>query len=130
MKTHLQLVVILILSYLLVGCCNPGSEPGPPYGPADDVSRYDGSDGYKSIDYTYYCKNGKYISVTYVRKDECSDYGKDSEFTSSGICGYNKLAEQLRDLNPKAQRILLSNLGYKIDTVYYHGSRSTGINEP
>lgn len=130
MKNILQLTTLVLLPYIFVGCCNSGSEPGPPYGPANDVSTYDGGDGYKSIDYTYYCKNGKYISVTYVRKDECSNYNKDSEFTSSGICGYNKLTDQLRGLSGNDQRRILIDSGHKIDTLYRNGSRNSGIVEP
>lgn len=81
-------IVILTLAAILIvtSCCNPGSEPGPPYGKPDDVTRYSGSNGYESIDYTYYCLGGEYVSVTYVRIDECAEYVLDSTFRTSGIC--------------------------------------------
>ena len=110
--------LIMSLSFITIGCCNPGYEPNPPYGKPDDTSRYSGSDGYKSIDFTYYCHNGQYVSVTYVRKDACSDYKKDSEFTSSGICdspGFD--VESLDNLNATQKLLFLQSQGFKIDTL-------------
>lgn len=66
--------------------CNPGSTPGPPHGTPDDQSTYSGSDGYRSVSYTYYCHNGQYISYTYIRTDGCSNYELDSTYESDGIC--------------------------------------------
>jgi hypothetical protein len=79
----------------LAGCCDPGSEPLPPYGKPDDVYRYTSGD-YASVDYTYYCLNGEYVSVTYIRPDECSDYHLESEFRSSGICSLINLLTVIR----------------------------------
>lgn len=79
-------VIFVLASFVFAGCCNPGSEPGAPYGTPDDVTRYDGSNGYKSVDYTYYCLNGEYVSVNYVRIDACSDYQEQSIFRTGGIC--------------------------------------------
>ena len=115
---HLLTYLSLSMTVFLIGgCCKPGDEPKGPYGNADDVSRYDGSEGYKSIDFTYYCKNGKYISVTYIRKDACSDYSKDSEYTSSGICSHGKVMDNLRGLSANAKLRYLISRGFKVDTV-------------
>lgn len=81
------------LSVLLLSCNNPsdsdctaGSAPSAPHGTPDDQSTYSGSDGYRSVTYTYDCHNGKYISYTYVRMDNCSNYELDSTYESDGIC--------------------------------------------
>lgn len=84
MKKLLFVCIILLGIFSCEILCDD-STPGAPYGTPDDTSVYIGSDGYKSITYTYYCKNGKYISVDYTRIDACSYYKK-SEYTSSGIC--------------------------------------------
>lgn len=83
MKTALTVIATCLT---VAGCCSPGGEPGPPYGTPDDITRYSGSNGYKSIDYTYYCLGGEYVSVDYVRADGCSDYTEQSIFRTGGIC--------------------------------------------
>lgn len=84
MKT---LIVILPLIALMAGgCCSAGSEPGPPYGTPDDVQRFYGTNGYATIDYTYYCLGGEYVSVAYLRIDDCSDYEENYVYRSDGIC--------------------------------------------
>lgn len=117
------LLSFVICVFVVSSCCNSGSEPGPPYGAADNVSRYDGGSGYKSVDYTYYCYRGKYVSVTYVRADECSDYVKDSEFTSDGICSSAiEGSMSLDDKSVSEQLILLQKNGFKIDTLLINGA--------
>jgi hypothetical protein len=110
------IAMLIAISLNMIGCCEAGSEPGAPYGNADDVSRYSGSEGYASITYTYYCRNGQYVSVTYIRKDDCSDYEKESEFTSSGICP-SKTATAFKGLPLEKQLYLLSQQGHIIDTI-------------
>jgi len=83
-----KLIPLLLLVFCL-SCessfmCNE-PDPKAPYGTPDDVSYYDGADGYRAITYTYYCKNGQYIAVTYSRLDACTKYEK-SEYVSSGLC--------------------------------------------
>jgi len=128
MKNILPLIIFV---FLFIGCCDPGGEPSPPYGAADDISRYEGSDGYKSIDYTYYCKGGKYISVTYIRKDACSDYNKDSEYSSSGICSAAILSSmKLNGLSSKKKINTLIQYGYKIDTIIVSHNSTSHIISP
>lgn len=85
-------LIVGFSALLLISCsttgedCNPGSKPGAPHGTPDDVSNYEGSDGYRSVTYTYNCHNGQYVSYTYVRSDACSDWQQDSKYTSDGIC--------------------------------------------
>jgi hypothetical protein len=89
MKKLLLLIPFVIIS--LQSCekgCNTSSYPAAPHGTADDVTTYD-SDGYRSIDYTYYCLNGQYVSITYSSYQ--GDCWEESEFTSSGICATNEL---------------------------------------
>ena len=79
-----RLLAMGFLVLILMSCeeqCD--SVPGAPYGNPDDVTEYSSGD-YKSVDYTYYCHNGKYESITYSRSG-CDKWEK-SVFTSSGIC--------------------------------------------
>ena len=80
---------LLFVFLICVSCesafmCNE-PDPVPPYGTPDDVSVYNGHDGYKAITYTYFCRGGKYVAVTYTRDDACSIFLKD-EFITTGIC--------------------------------------------
>jgi hypothetical protein len=82
-------LIFLALILLCTSCessflCNE-PDPKAPYGTPDDTSFFDGPDGYRSITYTYYCRSGQYVAVTYTRADACTKYEK-SEFVSSGIC--------------------------------------------
>ena len=83
-KVFVILFVAFCFSCDTAFMCNE-PDPKPPYGTPDDVSTYDGTDGYRDITYTYYCYNGKYVAVSYTRDDACSPYQK-SEYVSSGIC--------------------------------------------
>lgn len=65
--------------------CTRGKEPSPPHPNCDDISRYD-NDGYKSIEFTYYCLNGQYVSYIYVSRDVCSRWHQESVYRSTGIC--------------------------------------------
>ncbi len=81
-----SLAVALVATLGLVqGCCDRGSRPDPPYGPADDTSSYSSGD-YQSVSYTYYCLSGQYVSVDYVSTDGCDKWHEDSRYTSDGIC--------------------------------------------
>lgn len=80
--------LILFLFFLLHSCstssdCRRSDVPEPPHGTPDDTTEYSSGD-YYSIDYTYYCLGGQYVSITYsIYSGECWE---ESEFTSSGIC--------------------------------------------
>ena len=82
-------LIFVFLIAALFSCDNSFTcdepDPKPPYGTPDDYSVYNGSDGYRSITYTYFCRNGQYIAVTYTRDDACSTFLRD-DFTTSGIC--------------------------------------------
>jgi len=82
-------LIFVLLTVVCLSCdsafmCNE-PDPKPPYGTPDDMSVYNGSDGYRSITYTYFCRNGQYVAVTYTRDDACSTFLRD-DFTTSGIC--------------------------------------------
>lgn len=77
----------VLLAALFVGaCCEAGDEPAAPYPEPDDTIRSSGSEGYATVTYVWFCRNEQFVSVTYVRNDECSDYEKEAEFTSEGQC--------------------------------------------
>lgn len=78
-----RLILILSMTSLLFACKKECNEPAAPYGRADDVTRYNSS-GYNSVTYTYYCRNFKYVSVTYTNTEGCK--WEKSEYTSTGIC--------------------------------------------
>lgn len=59
--------------------------PQAPYGTPDDKSTYNGEDGYMTVDYTYYCRNGKFEVITYTRDCFCC-YWKKTNYSSSGVC--------------------------------------------
>ena len=102
-------------------CCKAGPEPGPPYANPDDVNRFTAGD-FASITYTYYCLNGRYVSIDYNRADECSDYEESSRFTSSGICDSGSLFSRFRGLDRNAQIDALRDLGREV-SVSTHSSR-------
>jgi hypothetical protein len=83
MKKQILSAIIIALTFTMVGCKKECNFPVAPYGSPDDVSEYH-SNGYNSITYTYYCKNFKYISITYTQTDGCNF--KKSEYSSTGIC--------------------------------------------
>lgn len=82
-------MIFVLLAVFCLSCDSSFTcdEPDPkaPYGTPDDMSVYNGSDGYKSITYTYFCRKGQYVSVTYTRVDLCTMYER-SDFVTSGIC--------------------------------------------
>ena len=81
--------LLLILLIPLFMSCEKGGlgcnrkYPKAPHGTPDDQSEYT-SDGYRSITYTYYCYNGKYLSYDYSSVD-CGGWDK-SVYESTGIC--------------------------------------------
>jgi hypothetical protein len=81
MKKLLALLLVVVLS--TISCKKECNFPVAPYGSPDDVSEFH-SNGYNSITYTYYCRNGRYVSVTYTQDDGCTF--KKSEYTGTGIC--------------------------------------------
>ena len=80
-----NLVIILLFSFFLG--CEGGllcpDVPGPK-GTPDDTSTYNGSGGYQSVTYTYYCLNGQYQSITWTRVASCAAWEK-SVYTSNCI---------------------------------------------
>ncbi len=82
----IRLFLAVALCLAAGACCSEGSVPGAPYGSPDDVTDYAGTGGYASRTYAYYCLNGKFVSVTYTRLDDCSDFEKTSEYKTGGIC--------------------------------------------
>ena len=104
-----KFIILLNMS----ACCQWDDEPSPPYRTPDNTFRYT-SDTYRSVDFTYYCRNGRYVSVTYATSDKCEDYSKNSEFTSDGICPTPEQREILNNLTPRAQREYLISQGIKI----------------
>jgi hypothetical protein len=93
-------------------CCDRGSPPGPPHGTPDDTSRFSSGE-YESVNYTYYCYNGRYVSIDYVSTEPCDDWHEGSRYTSDGICGGTRgarHAEALRRfgvLNPASEWMTL-----------------------
>ena len=110
--------LIIIPIFILGGCCNKDSEPSPPYGTPDDISHYS-NNAYKSVTYTYYCHNGEYISVSYVKEDCYSSYNKGSDFRSNGICPTPEQRAILNSLSPFAQREYLAEIGIKLRVSLY-----------
>ena len=64
--------------------CISSTYPIAPYASPDDKTTYV-SDDYRTITYTWYCRSGKYISITYTQVESCAAWDK-SEYTSDGIC--------------------------------------------
>jgi hypothetical protein len=86
-KIIIMMLVLCALVGALASCCSGDkTPPPPPHGTPDDTSTYNGPDGYVSVTYTYYCLSGQYVSLTYVRVDECSEYVLESDYKSDGIC--------------------------------------------
>ena len=77
------ILIISLLAVTFVSCKKECNFPVAPYGTPDNVSEYHSSSG-SSITYTYYCRNFKYVSVTYTQTDGCNF--KKSEYSSNGIC--------------------------------------------
>lgn len=75
--------VAFLCSTIAISCGDGPCDDKPKCKGADDVSRYD-RDDYHSITCVWYCKEGRYVSVEYV-KDACG-YDKESTYTSDGIC--------------------------------------------
>ena len=110
--------LIIIPIFLLGGCCNKDDEPNPPFGTPDDISHYS-NNAYKSVTYTYYCYNGEYRSISYVKADCHSSYRKGSDFRSDGICRSFEQRTVLDSLSPLAQREYLANIGIKLSVSLY-----------
>lgn len=83
MKKQL-ITAALLVAVAFASCKKECQYPAAPYGTADDVSEFN-SGSYSSITYTYYCRYGKYVSVTYTKEDGACSFKK-SEYTSTGIC--------------------------------------------
>jgi len=122
MFKNISIILVTIITFS--GCCNGGSEPEPPNGSPDETSRYTGSDGYQSIDYTYYCLGGQYVSYTYIKEDKCASYELDSKYTSSGICSNQKLMKKIKSVPPEKKNKILEKNGINVDTVFYHSAPS------
>jgi len=73
----------LLMAVAFASCKKECNFPVAPYGTPDDVNEYHSGSG-SSINYIYYCRNFKYVSVTYTQTDGCN-FTK-SEYTSTGIC--------------------------------------------
>jgi hypothetical protein len=76
------IIIILVAIAMLPSCKKECNFPPAPYGTPDDVTEYV-SRGYNSIMYTYYCYNGRYVSVTYSNTEGC--VWEDSYFYSTCI---------------------------------------------
>lgn len=80
----LILIATIFMSLAMVGCKKEECKaPAAPYGTPDNYSWYNGSN-FNSVTYTYYCLNGKYVSVTYNNTEGCR--WDRSDYTSTGIC--------------------------------------------
>lgn len=64
--------------------CVSSNYPASPYSNPDDKTTYVSGD-YKTITYTWYCKNGKYVSITFTQVKACAEWDK-TTFSSNGIC--------------------------------------------
>jgi len=89
-KTNMLVFAAALCALALSGCnvyfeCTGGPEPGAPYGPPDEVTRYR-SGGHAEVTYVYHCINRRYVEVTYVRPEACSDYYEKHEYETR--CGY------------------------------------------
>ncbi len=95
-----MLSCILLFSMCYTGSdfvdCDRGATPTAPYGTPDDTYTYT-SGTYESLSFVYYCYNGQYIDVTYISEDACSDWYKDSEFVTDGICKSLLLQEKFKE---------------------------------
>ena len=126
MKRLAWIALAAIFGFILLnsGCCDRGSKPGPPYGHPDDTSNFNSGD-YQSIDYTYYCYGGQYISVSYASTEKCDDWHKVSDYRSDGICDYS-LRRQIPAGTQDQLRFLRAQ-GFPVDTVLFDsGDRGPG----
>jgi len=74
-KTIFFLAIIFIV---LVQCKKEDcpSLPEPPYGTPDTILVSNGPNGYKSVNYIYYCYKGRYINIDYTQISSCTDWGE------------------------------------------------------
>jgi len=109
----------LLGAFLIGACCNAGDEPAAPYANPDDTIRSSGDNGYATVTYIYYCHNQLFVSATYVRQDKCSDYKKNAEFTSDGMCEpAEPLRAALSGLSPAEQVRVLRAAGRTVNVIY------------
>lgn len=90
-KHHLLLwtiigILVLTIIFMALGCCDPGVEPGWPYGQPDNMQRLDEGNGAIEIEYTYHCLQGEHVRITYFRPDKCSNFQKIGEDRTEGLC--------------------------------------------
>lgn len=64
--------------------CISDEWPDAPYPNPDDTTTYV-HDCYLSIEYIYYCLNGKYVSMEYF-KLECCEEWEEREYITGGLC--------------------------------------------
>lgn len=103
---------------LLGACCNAGDEPAAPYANPDDTIRSKGSDGYATVTYLYHCRNDRFVSVTYLRQDDCSNYEKSGEFTSECTTPADPLRAALAGLTADEQARVLRAAGREVRVIH------------
>jgi len=119
LKSMMPLAMGALCALLAGACCKAGDEPAAPYSNPDDTIRSSGEDGYAAVTFIYYCHNQMFVSVTYLRQDKCSDYKKNAEFTSDGMCDpAEPLRAALSGLSAADQVLVLREAGRKVNVIY------------
>ena len=84
MIKQLKTLIVFAALTMLFSCKKEECKaPAAPYGTPDNYSWYN-SRNYNTVTYTYYCRNGKYLSITYTNTEGCR--WDRSDFVSTGIC--------------------------------------------
>lgn len=125
----IRTLAVIGCAALIGACCNAGDEPAAPYPNPDDTIRSKGTNGYATVTYLYHCRNDRFVSVTYSRQDDCSDYEKSGEFTSECTPPLDPLRAVLAGLTAEEQARVLRAAGREV-RVIYQWADDRGVVEP